>query len=84
MINKSEVVYLEDALIIKIPTYSPGATHALLLQGLITSLKNYLLIEERISGDIDGLVALANVLQNIAPTEIQLQTGFEIRESPAA
>jgi hypothetical protein len=84
MTNKSEVVYLEDALMIKIPTYSPAATHALLLQGLITSLKNILLIEGRIVGDVDGLLTLATVLQNITPTEIQLREGVKIHDSAAA
>lgn len=84
MSTTSEVLYSEDALVIKIQTASPSATHYSLLRGLITSLKLQILNPERIDADVDGLVALANMLSSIVPKETQLINAFEIVKSSVA
>lgn len=84
MSTTSEVLYSEEALVIKIKTGSPAATHYSLLRGLITSLKLHMQNEERIDEDVDGLVTLANMLSSIIPKETQLVNAFTVVKSSVA
>lgn len=84
MSTTSEVLYSEEALVIKIPTATPAATHYSLLRGLITSLKLQIQSPERIDEDVDGLVMLANLLSGIVPKETQLINAFEVYKSSVA
>lgn len=84
MSTTSEVLYNENALVIKIQTAAPAALHYSLLRGLITSLKLQILNPERLDEDVDGLVTLANLLSSIMPKEPQLINAFEIVKSSVA
>lgn len=77
MSTTSSIIYSEDSLVIKIQTGSPASLHHLLLRGIITSLKHQMLAEERLDDDIDGLVALADVLAKIVPNESQLVKAYD-------
>jgi hypothetical protein len=83
MSTTSAIYYETDSLVIKIRTGSPAAFHHLLLRGLATSLKLQIQRDERIDEDVDGLVALSDVLSKIIPSEMHLIKAYE-NESPAA
>lgn len=74
--NTSSIIYSKDCLVIKIPTGSPAALHYSIMRGLISSLKSQMLMEDRVSAEVDGLVTLADVLGQIVPTETQLVKAF--------
>lgn len=74
------IEYFEDSLVIRVKTASPAALHYLMLKGIVSALTLKIQDEEHTGDDVDGLVALSNVLNNIIPSEKYLQKAF----SPAA
>jgi hypothetical protein len=70
------VTYQEDALVISIATPSPESLHALLLKGLVASLRYFIQAEERLPADRESMVALTTLLEKITPGEQELQKGF--------
>lgn len=70
------VKYLENSLIITIPTNCAAATHRQILKGMVCSLKNSV-VSETCDGDIDGLTAIAELLNVMLPTELELMKAKE-------